>query len=84
VAKGNHAEAAQVAQEAIDQSREVQRAKYELAARLVPGALMALGQPERGSTSCARARRYPAARSPAHGVASMVDLGNGARSGRQR
>jgi tetratricopeptide (TPR) repeat protein len=49
VAKGDHAEAAVLAQEAIDQSRQVQRAKYELAARLVLGrALMALGQPERG------------------------------------
>jgi tetratricopeptide (TPR) repeat protein len=49
LAKGDHAEAARLAQEAIDQSREVRRAKYELAARLVLGqALMALGQPERG------------------------------------
>jgi class 3 adenylate cyclase/tetratricopeptide (TPR) repeat protein len=49
LAKGDHAEAARLAQEAIDRSREVQRAKYELAARLVLGrALMALGQPERG------------------------------------
>jgi class 3 adenylate cyclase/tetratricopeptide (TPR) repeat protein len=49
LAKGDHAEAARLAQEAIDQSREVQRAKYELAARLVLGrALIALGQPERG------------------------------------
>jgi class 3 adenylate cyclase/tetratricopeptide (TPR) repeat protein len=49
LAKGDHAEAARLAQEAIDQSRQVQRAKYELAARLVLGrALMALGQPERG------------------------------------
>jgi len=49
LAKGNPAEAARLAQEAIDQSREVHRAKYELAARLVLGrALMSLGQPERG------------------------------------
>jgi class 3 adenylate cyclase/tetratricopeptide (TPR) repeat protein len=49
LAKGEHAEAARLAQEAIDQSREVRRAKYELAARLVLGqALMALGQPQRG------------------------------------
>jgi tetratricopeptide (TPR) repeat protein len=49
LAKGDHAEAARLAQEAIDQSRQVQRAKYELAARLVLGrALMALRQPERG------------------------------------
>jgi class 3 adenylate cyclase/tetratricopeptide (TPR) repeat protein len=49
LAKGDHAEAAGLAQDAIDQSRAVQRAKYELAARLVLGrALMALGQPERG------------------------------------
>jgi class 3 adenylate cyclase/tetratricopeptide (TPR) repeat protein len=49
VAKGDYAEAARLAQEAIDRSREVHRAKYELAARLVLGrALMALGQPERG------------------------------------
>jgi class 3 adenylate cyclase/tetratricopeptide (TPR) repeat protein len=49
LAKGDHAEAAVLAQEAIDQSRQVQRAKYELAARLVLGrALMALGQPDRG------------------------------------
>ena len=49
LAKEDHAEAARLAQEAIDQSREVRRAKYELAARLVLGrALMALGQPERG------------------------------------
>jgi class 3 adenylate cyclase/tetratricopeptide (TPR) repeat protein len=49
LAKGDHAEAARLAQEAIEQSRQVQRAKYELAARLVLGrALMALGQPERG------------------------------------
>ena len=32
LAKGDHAEAARVARVAIDQSREVQRAKYELAA----------------------------------------------------
>ena len=49
LAKGEHAEAARLAQEAIDQSREVRRAKYELAARVVLGqALMALGQPQRG------------------------------------
>jgi tetratricopeptide (TPR) repeat protein len=49
LAKGEYAEAARLAQEAIDQSREVRRAKYELAARLVLGqALMALGQPQRG------------------------------------
>jgi class 3 adenylate cyclase/tetratricopeptide (TPR) repeat protein len=49
LAKGDHAEAARLAQEAIDQSRQVRRTKYELAARLVLGrALMALGQPERG------------------------------------
>jgi tetratricopeptide (TPR) repeat protein len=49
LAKGDHAEAAVLAQEAIDQSRQVQRAKYELAARLVLGqALMALGRPDRG------------------------------------
>jgi class 3 adenylate cyclase/tetratricopeptide (TPR) repeat protein len=49
LAKGDHAEAARLAQEAIDQSREVRRAKYELAARLVLGrALITLGQPERG------------------------------------
>ena len=49
LAKGDHAEAARLADDAIDQSREVQRAKYELTARLVLGrALMALGQPERG------------------------------------
>jgi class 3 adenylate cyclase/tetratricopeptide (TPR) repeat protein len=49
LAKGDHAEAARLAQEAIDQSRQVRRAKYELAARLVLGqALMALGQLERG------------------------------------
>jgi tetratricopeptide (TPR) repeat protein len=49
LAKGDHAEAAWLAENAIDQSREVQRAKYELAARLVLGrALMALGHPERG------------------------------------
>jgi tetratricopeptide (TPR) repeat protein len=49
LAKGDHAEAARLAQEAVDQSRQVRRAKYELAARLVLGrALMALGQPERG------------------------------------
>ena len=79
--KGDHAEAARLAQEAIDQSREVQRAKYELAARLVLGrALMALGQPERGIDELHGARRHPATRSPADAVASMVDLGNGARS----
>jgi tetratricopeptide (TPR) repeat protein len=49
LAKGDHAKAARLAQEAIDQSRQVRRAKYELAARLVLGqALMALGQPEAG------------------------------------
>jgi class 3 adenylate cyclase/tetratricopeptide (TPR) repeat protein len=49
LAKGEYAEAARLAQEAIDQSREVRRAKYELAARVVLGqALMALGQPQRG------------------------------------
>jgi len=49
LAKGEHTEAARLAQEAIDQSRQVRRTKYELAARLVLGrALMALGQPERG------------------------------------
>src|SRR4029453_18396532 len=49
LAKGDYVEAARLAQEAIDQSREVRRTKYELAARLVLGrALMALGQPERG------------------------------------
>jgi tetratricopeptide (TPR) repeat protein len=49
LAKGDHAEAARLAVDAIHQSREVRRAKYELAARLVLGrALMALGQPERG------------------------------------
>jgi class 3 adenylate cyclase/tetratricopeptide (TPR) repeat protein len=49
LAKGDHAEAARLAQEAIAQSRQVQRVKYELAARLVLGqALSALGQPERG------------------------------------
>src|SRR4029453_19007621 len=49
LAKGDHAEAAGLAENAIEQSREVQRAKYELAARLVLGrALMALGHPERG------------------------------------
>jgi tetratricopeptide (TPR) repeat protein len=45
----DHAEAARLAQEAIDQSRQVRRSKYELAARLVLGqALIALGQPEAG------------------------------------
>jgi len=49
LAKGDHAEAARLAQEAIDQSRQVQRAKYELAARLVLGrALVALREPARG------------------------------------
>src|SRR4029453_15736473 len=49
LAKGDHAEAARLAQEAIDQSRQVRRTKYELAPRLVLGrARMALGQPERG------------------------------------
>ena len=49
LAKGNYAEAARLAQDAIDRSRKVRRAKYELAARLVLGqALPALGQPERG------------------------------------
>jgi tetratricopeptide (TPR) repeat protein len=49
LAKGNYAEAARLAGDAIDRAREVRRAKYELAARLVLGrALMALGQPERG------------------------------------
>jgi class 3 adenylate cyclase/tetratricopeptide (TPR) repeat protein len=49
LAKGNHAEAARLAEEAIDRARAVRRAKYELAARLVLGrALMALGQPDRG------------------------------------
>jgi class 3 adenylate cyclase/tetratricopeptide (TPR) repeat protein len=49
LAKGEHTEAARLAQEAIDQSRQVRRTKYELAARLVLGrALMALGQSERG------------------------------------
>jgi len=49
LAKGHYAEAAQLAKDAIDQSREVRRTKYELAARLVLGrALTALGQPERG------------------------------------
>ena len=49
LAKGNYAEAARLAQDAIDRARKVRRAKYELAARLVLGrALMALGQPERG------------------------------------
>jgi class 3 adenylate cyclase/tetratricopeptide (TPR) repeat protein len=48
-AKGNYAEAARLAEHAINRAREVQRAKYELAARLVLGrALMALGQLERG------------------------------------
>jgi hypothetical protein len=37
LAKGNYAEAAWLAEHAIDQSREVRRAKYELAARLVLG-----------------------------------------------
>jgi hypothetical protein len=49
LAKEDHAEAARLAADSIDQSRRVRRAKYELAARLVLGrALMALGQPERG------------------------------------
>jgi predicted ATPase/class 3 adenylate cyclase len=49
LAKKDHAEAARLAQEAIDQSRQVRRSKYELAARLVLGqALIALGQPEAG------------------------------------
>jgi tetratricopeptide (TPR) repeat protein len=49
LAKGNYAEAARLAEDAIDRARKVRRAKYELAARLVLGqALMALGQPERG------------------------------------
>jgi tetratricopeptide (TPR) repeat protein len=49
LAKGDHAEAARLAVDAIHQSREVRRAKYELAARLVLGGpLMALGQAERG------------------------------------
>ncbi len=49
LAKGEHAEAARLAEDAIDQSRQVQRAKYELNARLVLGqALMGLGQPDRG------------------------------------
>ena len=49
LAKGDHAEAARLAQESIDQSRQVQRAKYELAARLVLGrALVALREPARG------------------------------------
>jgi tetratricopeptide (TPR) repeat protein len=49
LAKGNYAEAARMAEDAIDRARKVRRAKYELAARLVLGqALMALGHPERG------------------------------------
>jgi len=49
LAKGGYAEAARLAEDAIDQLREVRRAKYEVAARLVLGrALMALGQPQRG------------------------------------
>ena len=49
LAKGNYAEAARLAEDAIDRARKVRRAKYELAARVVLGqALMALGQPERG------------------------------------
>ena len=49
LAKDDHAEAARLADEAIAQSRAVQRAKYELAARLVLGrARIGLGQPERG------------------------------------